>query len=74
MGKNLDKAIILAAGTGSRLKNILKGNPKPLLKINNSTLIEILIKKLKKLKINKIIANQIQNQLNHTIPNRHLAN
>ena len=53
MVKKLNKAIILAAGKGSRLKKVLKGNPKPLLGIGKSTLLEILIKKLKDLKIKK---------------------
>jgi len=53
--KKLNKAIILAAGKGRRLKKILRGNPKPLLKIYNKTLIENLIEKLKNLNIKKII-------------------
>ena len=55
MVKKLNKAIILAAGKGSRLRKVLKGNPKPLLGIGKSTLLEILIKKLKDLKIKKIL-------------------
>ena len=55
MTKKLNKAIILAAGKGRRLKKILRGNPKPLLKIYNKTLIENLIEKLKNLNIKKII-------------------
>ena len=69
MVKKLNKAIILAAGKGSRLKKVLKGNPKPLLGIGKSTLLEILIKKLKDLKIKKILvvtgykSNQIKNKI-----------
>ena len=55
MGKTLKKAIILAAGRGTRLRRLLKGNPKPLLDIGNISLIENLIQKLKKINIKKII-------------------
>lgn len=55
MGENLNKAIILAAGKGSRLRNILKGKPKPLLKIGNTTLLENLINRLYLLNIKKIV-------------------
>lgn len=40
--------LILAAGKGRRLKNIGKKKPKSLIKINNKTLLEILINNLKK--------------------------
>ena len=55
MTKKTHKAIILAAGKGLRLRKILKGKPKPLLKIGNKTLIENLIEKLKDLNEKKII-------------------
>ena len=55
MAKEVNKAIILAAGKGSRLQKLLKGNPKPLLKIGNDIILKIIIKKLQKLKIEKII-------------------
>ena len=55
MTKKTHKAIILAAGKGLRLRKILKGKPKPLLKIGNKTLIENLIEKLKDLNVKKII-------------------
>ncbi len=55
MFKKLNKAVILAAGRGSRLQKTLKGKPKPLLKIENKSLIRLLIDKLEKLKIKKII-------------------
>ena len=73
MVKKLNKAIILAAGRGSRLRKILKGDPKPLLKIGKSTLLEILIKKLKDLKINKIIvvtgykSNKIKKKIGNNV-------
>lgn len=55
MGKKISKAIILAAGRGSRLQKILKGEPKPLLKIHKHSLLEILINDLKYLKVNNIV-------------------
>ena len=55
MVKRLNKAIILAAGQGSRLKHILKGKPKPLLRIGKTTLLENLIKNLNSLNIKKIV-------------------
>ena len=54
MFKKLNKAVILAAGEAQGFKN-LKGKPKPLLKIENKSLIRLLIDKLEKLKIKKII-------------------
>ena len=36
-------ALILAAGKGLRLRKILKGKPKPLLKIGNKTLLRKLV-------------------------------
>jgi len=53
--KELNKAIILAAGKGSRLQNILKGKPKSLLKIKGRSLLNMLIDKLLKLNIKKIV-------------------
>lgn len=55
MVKKLNKAVILAAGTGSRLKHILKGKPKPLLRVGKTTLLENLIKNLNSLNIKKIV-------------------
>lgn len=51
------KALILAAGLGTRLFPITKNTPKALAKINDITLLEILIGKLKKNGINEIIIN-----------------
>ena len=53
--KRLNKAIILDSGQGSRLKHILKGKPKPLLRIGKKTLLENLIKNLNSLNIKKIV-------------------
>ena len=46
--------VILCGGKGSRLKNITKNIPKPLLKINSLSFIEIIIKYYQKLNLNKI--------------------
>ena len=51
----MNKAIILAAGNSSRLQKYLKGGPKQLIKINQLTIIEHLVNKLKKLNIKKIV-------------------
>ena len=55
MDKKINKAIIFAAGKGTRLQKILNGEPKPLLKINRKSLIEILVDNLKSLKIKNIV-------------------
>ena len=55
MEKKINKAIIFAAGKGTRLQKILNGEPKPLLKINRKSLIEILVDNLKSLKIKNIV-------------------
>lgn len=46
--------IILAAGTGARMKNLTKKKPKCFLKINGTTLIERLVTQLKKLGLKDI--------------------
>ncbi|MBM3455517.1 MAG: nucleotidyltransferase family protein [Bacteroidetes bacterium] len=50
-------AMILAAGLGSRLGTLTSSTPKPLLPIKGQPLLDILIKKLLKLKIEKIVIN-----------------
>ena len=50
-------AMILAAGLGSRLGTLTSSIPKPLLPIKGQPLLDILIKKLFKLKIDKIVIN-----------------
>ena len=50
----LVKAIILAAGLGSRLGDLTKYKPKSLIKIGSKTLLERLTKQLEDLGVNKI--------------------
>jgi MurNAc alpha-1-phosphate uridylyltransferase len=54
--KNI-KAMIFAAGRGTRLGELGLTTPKALIKINNSTAIEQIINKIKKLGIKEIIIN-----------------
>ncbi|MBU3138150.1 NTP transferase domain-containing protein [Clostridium gasigenes] len=49
------RAILLAAGMGSRLRPLTLDTPKPLIKINNESMIERQIKALKDIGINEII-------------------
>jgi L-glutamine-phosphate cytidylyltransferase len=49
------KAIILAAGMGSRLKDILNGDPKPLFKIGGRSLLEYSLEALSKNGISEVV-------------------
>lgn len=49
------RAILLAAGIGSRLRPLTLETPKPLIKINDESMIERQIKFLKEVGINEII-------------------
>ncbi|HRP88898.1 MAG TPA: nucleotidyltransferase family protein [Edaphocola sp.] len=51
------KAMILAAGLGTRLKPFTDHHPKALARVNNKTLLEINIKKLQSFGINDIVVN-----------------
>ena len=51
------KAFILAAGLGTRLKNLTKDLPKPLIKVKGKSLLEWNILKLKTAGIDHIIIN-----------------
>jgi NDP-sugar pyrophosphorylase family protein len=51
------KALILAAGVGSRLKPLTNNTPKALLKIGNYTLLEIVIRRIAGAGINDLIIN-----------------
>ena len=53
----IDTALILCAGFGKRLNPVTLKTPKPLLKINNKTLLEGCISILIKLEIKKILLN-----------------
>tara|TARA_Y100001970_G_C14225195_1_gene855225 strand:+ start:1579 stop:2277 length:699 start_codon:yes stop_codon:yes gene_type:complete len=53
----IKKAIILGAGFGKRMRPITKKIPKPLIKINNITLLERSIKFLNSIGVNYIIIN-----------------
>jgi len=47
-------AVILVGGRGKRLGKLTLNTPKPLIKINNKRFLDILLKKILILKINKI--------------------
>ena len=49
--------MILAAGFGTRMKNLTKNTPKPLLKINNTTLLSNTINFFKKLGCERFVIN-----------------
>ena len=53
----INTALILGAGFGKRLRPLTLNNPKPLLKINDTTLLEGCIKLIQNLGIKKIIIN-----------------
>ena len=53
----INTALILCAGFGKRLKPITLKKPKPLIEINNVTMLEKSINLIKELGINKIILN-----------------
>lgn len=54
---NISTIMILAAGLGKRMEKYTKKTPKPLIKINNETLIEKIIKKLEDNRFKKIVIN-----------------
>ena len=55
--KKIDTAFILCAGFGKRLNPLTLNTPKPLLEINNLTLLENTINLIKYLNIKKIKLN-----------------
>jgi D,D-heptose 1,7-bisphosphate phosphatase len=69
---NLD-LVILCGGIGSRLGNLTKKTPKPLLKINKKPFIEYLIKKYQKYNFKKIflLANYKSNQFKKKYHNKY---
>ena len=64
----LNKAIILAAGQGTRLRKLTKNNPKCLLKIGKDTLIESMVEKLNFFKIKDIVI--VTGYQSHKIKNK----
>jgi NDP-sugar pyrophosphorylase family protein len=54
---SINKAMILAAGFGTRLKPMTDNIPKPLVKVNNQPMIKIVLDKLIKFGINEVIIN-----------------
>jgi len=67
-------ALILAAGFGSRMNELTKNIPKPLLKIKNQTLLDYAIKMMEGVSLNNIfinshyLANQLHNYVNQKYP------
>ena len=53
----ISTVMILAAGLGKRLKPYTNKVPKPLIKIGKETILEKIIKKLRKYKVKKIVIN-----------------
>jgi mannose-1-phosphate guanylyltransferase len=51
------KALVLAAGRGSRLGNITENLPKPLVEVKNKPVIDYIIRKLIDLNVNEIFIN-----------------
>ncbi len=51
----INQAVILCGGLGSRLGQITKKTPKPLIKINNKPFLDYLIEKLCRIRITKIL-------------------
>ena len=54
MQKNINDLIILAGGRGTRLKKYTKNIPKPLVKIEKSSILERIINNLSKFQFRKI--------------------
>ena len=67
------KAMILSAGMGSRMGNLTKNTPKPLLKIGNQTLLEIQLNKLIQAGISQILINvsYLGNQIIEFVSNKY---
>ena len=75
--KNFPKidVVILAGGKGSRIKEFLNGNPKPMIKIKDRSFLDYIIKKVASYPINKIYimcgyrGKKIYNKYNNTFQN-----
>ena len=72
----IDTALILCAGFGKRLNPITLKIPKPLIKINNITLLENTLNLIHKLKIKKIKINvyYLEDQIIDFLSKHHLKN
>ena len=57
MKRNRRTAFILAAGLGTRLKELTANTPKALVSINNKPLLEVLLEELIKQDFNHIVIN-----------------
>ena len=68
----IDTALILCAGFGKRLNPITLNNPKPLLELNNITMLETCINLIENLGIKKIIINTfyLRNQISNFLKNK----
>jgi NDP-sugar pyrophosphorylase family protein len=53
----IKKAMIMAAGVGSRLDPLTQSSPKPLVPVANVPVLELILKHLKKYGITDVIAN-----------------
>jgi len=69
--KNLD-LVILAGGKGSRIKNFLKNNPKPMIKFNNINFLQYLINIYSKYPLNiiYILTSYRSNKIFHHLHNK----
>ena len=67
----INTALILCAGFGKRVNPITLKTPKPLLKINNSTLLENCINLIKLIGVKRILINSfhLKEQINEFIEN-----
>ncbi len=65
----LNTALILCAGFGKRLNPLTLKTPKPLIKINNITVLEECINLIKELRIQRILINTfyLKNQISEFI-------
>jgi len=68
----INTALILCAGFGKRLNPITLKTPKPLLELNNITMLETCIKLIETLGIKKIIINTfyLRNQISNFLSNK----
>lgn len=55
--KNIDTAFVLAAGRGKRMRDLTSDTPKPLIAINNKSLIDYNFDRIKDAQIGRVIVN-----------------